>query len=103
MARWIELWAADAAHGRREPPARRAARGVGPSRHKVRLWLPLTALFVLLSPLALLAALIAWLPLRLVGLHAFAVAFALGGLLIALGGTLVEVDAAEAQIRIKII
>lgn len=96
---WIELRAADAMRGRTRRPARSDAAG----RCRVRLWLPLTPLFVLLAPLALIAAAVAWLPLKLVGFDAFAVAFGLGALLIALGGTLVEVDAADAQIRIKIV
>lgn len=69
---------------------------------RVRLWLPLTPLFMLLSPFALLLALIAFLPARLFGVNTFAVAWAVGGLLLSLGGTLVEVDAA-ATIRLKII
>ncbi len=79
---------------------RRPARG---ERAQVRLWLPLTPLFVLLAPFALLLALLAFLPARLAGVNAFEVALRLGALLMALSGTHVEVEAVDASVRIKII
>ena len=83
----------------------RAARAAGARADpmRVRLCLPLTPLFILLSPFALLLALTAFLPARLFGVNAFAVAWAVGGLLLSLGGTLVEVDDAATSIRIKIV
>ena len=89
-------------YGAMQAGTARAARGrADPMR--VRLWLPLTPLFMLLSPFALLLALIAFLPARLFGVNAFAVAWAVGGLLLSLGGTLVEADDAAATVRVKIV
>ena len=81
---------------------RGAARPRG-ERARVRLWLPLSALFVLLSPFALLLALIAFLPASLFGVNSLAVAYRLGVLLMSISGTLVEVEAADASVRIKIV
>lgn len=72
-------------------------------RTKVRLWLPLTALLLVLSPFAMLLALLAYVPAAIFGMNSFVVALRLGGVLMAIGGTLVEVQAADADLRIKII
>lgn len=79
---------------------RRPARG---ERAQVRLWLPLTPLFVLLAPFALLLALIAFVPARLAGVNALEAAWRVGALLMALSGTHVEVEARDAFVRIKIV
>jgi hypothetical protein len=72
-------------------------------RYKIRLWLPLTAIFLLLAPFALLFAPIIWLctppsyrtpPL--------ATALGLGRLLLSLGGTVVHVEAPEGLVSIRI-
>jgi peptidoglycan/LPS O-acetylase OafA/YrhL len=72
-------------------------------RTMVRLWLPLTPLFLLLAPFALLLAPLGYLaPPRLRPDPFFAV-FAIGELLLALGGTDILVDTPDAYVRIKIL
>jgi hypothetical protein len=81
-------------HGRR----RRPGRGV-----VVRLWLPTTAIFCLLAPIPLLAAPLAWLaPAGLRPANPYAAVLAVGRLLIALGGTVVDVDTPDALVRIRL-
>jgi hypothetical protein len=71
---------------------------------RLRLWLPLTPLFWLLSPFALLLAplLWVWLPASERPARPYAAAVALGGLLVALGGTVVDIDAPGARVLIRI-
>lgn len=90
---------------RAERTARRwnGARAPAGRRTKVRLWLPLTALLLVLSPFAMLLALLAFVPAAIFGMNSFVVALRLGGVLMAIGGTLVEVQAADADVRIKIV
>ena len=69
---------------------------------RVRLWLPLTPLFVLLAPFALLLALLGYLvPPRLRPDPIFT-ALAIGRVLLALSGTDVDVRAPSAIVRIRI-
>lgn len=77
-------------------PARRADRTI------VRLWLPLTPLWVILSPFAILAAPLLMLAPRLRGVRPFRAAFAIGAVLFALSGTVVDVDTPDALVRIRI-
>lgn len=84
------------------PVARPAAR----RRTVLRLWLPLTPLFLILAPFALLLAALAWpfaglapAPYRV---NPIAAAFGLGRLLLSLGGTVVDVDARDALVRLRI-
>jgi hypothetical protein len=78
-----------------------AARSQKPVR--LWLWLPLTPLFWLLSPLAVLFAPIVWL-----GLppprprNPYTAAFALGAVLVSLGGTVVDIRAPGARLFIRI-
>ncbi|HEY4029255.1 MAG TPA: hypothetical protein VGM25_02845 [Caulobacteraceae bacterium] len=80
-------------------PARPCRRTV-----RVRLWLPLTPLFWLLSPLALLLAPFVWvcLPPGVRPARPYAAAIALGGLLVSVGGTVVDVHAPGARVNIRI-
>jgi hypothetical protein len=73
-----------------------------PKPVRLWLWLPLTPLFWLLAPLALLVAPFVWLatPRRTGNPYAFALA--LGGVLVSLGGTIVDIDAREARVFIRI-
>lgn len=84
-------------------------------RTVVKLWLPLTPLWVLLAPFALLLAPLLWLlpPLlpnrrgaravrAAVAVRPFRTAFALGAVLFALSGTVVDVDTPDAVVRIRI-
>jgi hypothetical protein len=70
---------------------------------KVRLWLPLTALFLLLAPFAFLLAPLVWLctpqPYRT---RPLATVIGLGRVLLSLGGTVVHVDTREALVSIRI-
>jgi hypothetical protein len=69
---------------------------------RIRLWLPLTPLWILLAPFALLLspALAAAPAAR--GVNPLRAAFAIGALLMSLAGTVVEVDAPGASIKIRI-
>ena len=72
-------------------------------RTVVRLWLPLTPLFLLLAPFALVLALLGYLaPPRLRPDPLFA-ALSIGALLLALGGTEILVDTPDAYVRLKIL
>ena len=91
----------------RQPAPRREVRPLqappAPRRKVVRLWLPLTPLFVLLAPFPLLLAPLGYLaPPRLRPDPFFAV-FAVGELLLALGGTEILIDTADAYVRVKIL
>jgi hypothetical protein len=92
---------------RREPRA--IARRLWPThrlrRRKpvaIRLWIPLTALLVLLSPLLLLATTLAALHPGLRRLRAHRVLPALAVVLSSISGTLIEVEAPGASIRLRI-
>lgn len=74
-----------------------------PRRVVVRLWLPTTALFCLLAPFALLIAPLGYLAPRRYRVSPFAAAFAIGRLLISLGGTVVHVDTPEALISLRLL
>lgn len=69
----------------------------------LRLWLPTSLLFALLAPFALLLLPILYLTPRAFLPRPAATLFGLGGLLFSLSGTLIDVDTAEAQIRIHLI
>jgi hypothetical protein len=76
-------------------PARRVA---------VRLWLPLTPLLWLLSPLPLVFAPLVWLaPARMRPAHPYLAVIVLGRLLLSLSGTVVDVDTPDALVRIRIV
>ena len=68
----------------------------------IRLWLPLTPLFALLAPFALIASPLigAWRPLR--GVSPIRAALTLGAVLMSLSGTVVSVDSRDAIVRIRI-
>src|SRR5690349_10469144 len=98
--------ALEASGPRRGPPA--PAPATPPrSRPKtvIRLWAPLTLLFWLLAPFALLLALIAA-PFMVAAparyrINPLAAAFGVGRLLLALGGTHVRVETRDALIRVR--
>ena len=81
-------------HPEPQPPRRRVV---------VRLWLPMTVIFLLLAPFVFLAAPIiyAFTPPRF-RIPPFATALGLGRVLLSLGGTLVHVDTREALVSIRI-
>jgi hypothetical protein len=69
----------------------------------VRLWLPLTPVFVLLAPLALIAApLLALFPVAR-GVSPWRTVWGFGGVLLALSGTLVDIDSPSVRLRIRIL
>lgn len=72
------------------------------SRRVVRLWLPLSVLFLLLAPLALLAIPFLYLAPRPAGLSPAAAVIGLGRVLLSLRGTDVDVQTAEALVRVRI-
>lgn len=99
--RSVQRWQSAVAR-RRDPHAARSYR-VARGPVLIRPWLPLKPLVALLSPLAMLAA-------RLLDLHPagrrlrpIRAAWALGGLLLSLSGTHIDVDSPRASIRIHIL
>ena len=73
----------------------------GPAR--VRLWLPLTPLFLILAPFALLLSLLGYLVPPRLRPDPVQTALAVGAVLLSLGGTQVLVDCADAKVRIHIL
>jgi hypothetical protein len=71
-------------------------------RTVVRLWLPLTPLWIILSPFAILAAPLLLLAPQTRGIRPFRAVFAIGRILFALSGTVVDVDTPDALVRIRI-
>jgi hypothetical protein len=69
----------------------------------IGLWLPLTPLFLLLAPFALVAAPLARLHPRLRAREAWKSVWAVGALLLSLSGTRIAVDTPAARIRIQIL
>jgi hypothetical protein len=85
---------------------RRAALGAGhPARRQVSigLWLPLTPLFLLLSPFPLIAAPLAKLDPRLRRANPWRAVWVVGRLLLSLSGTRIAVDTPAVRIRIHIL
>jgi hypothetical protein len=85
--------------------ARAQARSVDQPRRgpvAIRLWLPLTPLFALLAPFALVASPLigVWRPMR--GVSPIRAALTIGAVLMSLSGTVVSVDTRDAIIRIRI-
>jgi hypothetical protein len=72
-------------------------------RTVVRLWLPLTPLWVVLAPFALLISpLMALIP-ALRGAPPIRTAITVGAALIALSGTVIDVNSADARVHIRIL
>ena len=69
----------------------------------VRLWLPLTVLFLLLAPFALLLSPLLYFVPRPWRLSPLATVLAVGAFLLALGGTDIEVRTHDAIVRLKIL
>lgn len=82
----------------------RPVRPMGPARSRtvVRLWLPMTFIFLLLAPFALLLSPLICLAPRPYGERPLATVLGVGQLLLSLGGTMVEVDTPQALVRIRI-
>ena len=71
-------------------------------RTVVRLWLPMTVIFLLLAPFAVLAIPFLYLAPPLRRMNCAAAVFVLGRMLLSLGGTVVEVETPGALVRIRI-
>jgi hypothetical protein len=69
---------------------------------RIRLWLPLTPLFWLLSPFAILLSPLICLAPPLWGVNPYVASVAVGRMLVALGGTDIDVDCRDARVRITI-
>lgn len=89
-----------ARHQRRQFRASHARSG---ERPVIRLWLPLTALFLVLSPFAFLLLIVAAFVRWPRGVSPLDAVLALGRVLLSLGGTEVDVQAPDALVRIKIV
>jgi hypothetical protein len=81
------------------PPVEAAPR---PRRVVVRLWIPSTPIFLLLAPFALLLIPLLYLAPPLRRFNCAAAVFILGDALLALSGTVVDVDTPEALVRIRL-
>jgi hypothetical protein len=88
----------------RATPVRSSPEPRGPRRRVViRLWLPLTLLFLLLAPFAfLLAPCIYCFTPPAYRTRPFAAVLGLGQVLLSLGGTVVDVDAPGARVSLRI-
>ncbi|HXA39399.1 MAG TPA: hypothetical protein VNW53_10380 [Phenylobacterium sp.] len=93
---------ARAAQTRAAPARPTAAPATPPRRIVVRLWLPMTAISLLLAPFAILLSPLIWFAPPPYGYRPFATVMGIGALLLSLGGTVVEVDTHDALIRIRI-
>jgi len=69
----------------------------------IRLWLPLTAVFLLLAPFALLLTPFLYFVPRPWRLSPLATVLAVGAFLLSLGGTDVDVRSHDAVVRLKIV
>jgi hypothetical protein len=76
-----------------QPPAKRVV---------IRLWLPMTLIFLLLAPFALLLAPFIYLIPPSYRARPFATVLGVGQVLLSLGGTVVDVDAPGARVSIRI-
>lgn len=75
---------------------------ISPRRPVVRLWLPMTLIFLVLSPFAILLSPLLYLVPRAYCERPLAAVIGVGALLLSLGGTVVEVDTPDALVRIRI-
>jgi hypothetical protein len=82
---------------------RERPRPLGARRPRVRLWVPLTPILLLLSPLLLLVAGIAVFLPRPLGVNPIHFILGVGRMLLALNGTHVEVESPHASVLIKIL
>ncbi len=69
---------------------------------RLSLWIPTTAIFLLLAPFPILALPLLYLAPRQVLPDPFGLVFGVGRLLMALGGTTIIVEAPDARIRIRL-
>ena len=69
---------------------------------RLSLWIPATAIFLLLAPFPILALPLLYLAPRRVLPDPFGLVFGVGRLLLTLGGTMIEVGARDARIRIRL-
>jgi hypothetical protein len=74
-----------------------------PRRFVLRLWLPMTLIFLLLAPFAILLIPFCYLAPPLRRMNCAAAVFTLGAALLAMGGTDVDIDTPDALVRIKIL
>ncbi|MGZ6016766.1 MAG: hypothetical protein ACXWKM_13580 [Phenylobacterium sp.] len=88
---------------RPRPPSPRPLQPAAPVRRTViRLWLPLTPIFLLLSPFAILLSPLIWLAPPAYRANPLATVLVVGRMLLSLGGTEVDVDTREARVHIRI-
>jgi len=90
---------------RKAAPVRVVQQPPAPAKRRtvVRLWLPLTPIWVLLAPLALIAAPALAIAPQTRGLPPYRTAFAVGWALLSLSGTVIDIDSAEAVVRLRIL
>jgi hypothetical protein len=86
----------------RQVGVRPEAQARPPRRVVVRLWLPMTPIFLLLAPFAMLLIPLLYLAPPLRRMNCAAAVFILGDALLALSGTVVDVDTPDALVRIRI-
>ncbi len=83
----------------RQPPP---APAIPERRTVIRLWLPITLLFLLLAPFAILLSPLLWLVPRNLCPRPITGVFILGAMLLSLGGTSVDVETPDALVRIRL-
>ena len=88
----------------RAAPATAEIRRLRPPRERpaIRLWLPSTLIFLLLSPFALLLAPLLYFVPSPYSARPFATVIGLGQVLLSLSGTVVDVDSPDALVRIRL-
>jgi hypothetical protein len=101
--RHFGLAAMEARAERTRQVVRPDARARPPRRFVLRLWLPMTPIFLLLAPFAVLLIPLLYLAPPLRRMNCAAAVFMLGAALLALSGTDVDVDTPDALVRIKIV
>lgn len=100
----MEARAANAANVTEAAPRRSPAPAAEqhPRRTVVRLWLPATLIFLLLAPFALLLAPFLYFAPRRYAVRPLAAVLGVGQVLLALSGTVVDVDTPDALVRIRL-
>lgn len=73
-----------------------------PGGHRIRLWLPLFLIWILIAPFALLLSPLILLGVAMARLNPFRALTAAFGLLAALTGTLIEVETPDAVVNIRV-
>ena len=100
-ARWRERYRSGSLAAMRYRANRPNWRPDGPKRD-VRLWLPITPILILLSPIILVGVGIAAILPRPIGINPAYLVLGVGRFLAALNGSQIDIESARARVHIKI-